>query len=290
MENNTNKDVIVTPNITTTEDVMKQIEAKGSSAEKAETLCRWAAARGGVIVVAPLLGTGALIANEIYLVTRIAKVYNVKLSEGAIAGFLGAIGASVAGNLLTTLIPLSVIQIPVAVGLTYAVGKVAQAWIEDGMPKDMSKYKPMLEDLMEQAKAQAKDFAADPLKNIPLGDEKKEMLRDRANQAKTIFEEKSELAKEKAELAKDILNAKAEIAREKAEIAKEKAAEAKDKLGEKAEIAKEKAADTKEKLGEKAEEAKGKAVEAKERLSEKADVVKTKVEEKVTDVKGKIQK
>lgn len=35
--------------------------------EEAETLCRWAAARAGVIVVAPLLGTMALIANDVYL-------------------------------------------------------------------------------------------------------------------------------------------------------------------------------------------------------------------------------
>ena len=31
--------------------------------EEAESLCRWAAARAGVIVVAPLLGTMSLVAN-----------------------------------------------------------------------------------------------------------------------------------------------------------------------------------------------------------------------------------
>ena len=47
---------------------------------KVEMLCRWAAARAGAIVIAPLVGTVALMANEVYLVSRIAKVYDVKLS------------------------------------------------------------------------------------------------------------------------------------------------------------------------------------------------------------------
>ena len=41
--------------------------------EEAETLCRWAAARAGVIVVAPLLGTMALIANDVYLVIKLGS-------------------------------------------------------------------------------------------------------------------------------------------------------------------------------------------------------------------------
>lgn len=39
---------------------------------KVEMLCRWAAARAGAIVIAPLVGTVALMANEVYLVSRIA--------------------------------------------------------------------------------------------------------------------------------------------------------------------------------------------------------------------------
>ena len=44
--------------------------------EEAETLCRWAAARAGVIVVAPLFGTMALIANDVYLVIKLGSVYD----------------------------------------------------------------------------------------------------------------------------------------------------------------------------------------------------------------------
>ena len=45
-------------------------------------------------------------ANEVYLVSRIAKVYDVKLSERALIAFLGAVGSRVAGTLLTTLTPI----------------------------------------------------------------------------------------------------------------------------------------------------------------------------------------
>lgn len=34
---------------------------------EAEKICRWGAARAGVIVVAPLVGTMALMANEVYM-------------------------------------------------------------------------------------------------------------------------------------------------------------------------------------------------------------------------------
>lgn len=35
---------------------------------EAEKICRWGAARAGVIVVAPLVGTMALMANEVYMI------------------------------------------------------------------------------------------------------------------------------------------------------------------------------------------------------------------------------
>lgn len=39
--------------------------------KEAEGLIHWAAARAGVIVAAPLLGTVSLIANEVYMVSKI---------------------------------------------------------------------------------------------------------------------------------------------------------------------------------------------------------------------------
>ena len=54
-----------------------------NQAKEAENLCRWAAARAGVIVVAPGIGTMALIANEVYMIIRIGKVYGKTISQSA---------------------------------------------------------------------------------------------------------------------------------------------------------------------------------------------------------------
>lgn len=58
------------------EDLMKVIKSEEEIEQEVEALCRWAAARAGVIVVAPILGQIALAANEIYLIKRIANVYD----------------------------------------------------------------------------------------------------------------------------------------------------------------------------------------------------------------------
>ena len=151
---------------------------------KVETLCRWAAARAGAIVIAPLVGTVALMANEVYLVSRIARIYDLKLTERAVLAFLGAMGSQMAGNLLTTLIPFSVIQVPVAVGITYSLGRVTQRWLRDGMPSDMTPYIEMFGEWKEKAKEQVEKLKDNPLKNVPLGDETKDFFAKWGNAAK----------------------------------------------------------------------------------------------------------
>lgn len=64
-------------------DLMKVIKSEEEIEQEVESLCRWAAARAGVIVVAPILGQIALAANEIYLIKRIANVYDKKFDETA---------------------------------------------------------------------------------------------------------------------------------------------------------------------------------------------------------------
>lgn len=154
---------------------------------KVETYCRWAAARAGAIVIAPLLGTVALMANEVYLVSRIARVYDVKLTERALIAFLGAMGSRVAGNLLTTLIPFSAIQVPVAVGITYSLGKVTQRWMKDGMPSDMTPYIQMMGEWKDKAREQVDKLRESPLKNVPLGDETIDFMKKWGNTAKDAF-------------------------------------------------------------------------------------------------------
>ena len=104
--------------------------------EEAETLCRWAAARAGVIVVAPLLGTMALIANDVYLVIKLGSVYEEEIGEKAAVSLLSSLGAYFVGSTLTTLIPFAPLQIPVAVGTTYALGRVVTEWLKAGKPAD----------------------------------------------------------------------------------------------------------------------------------------------------------
>lgn len=151
---------------------------------KVETYCRWAAARAGAIVIAPLVGTVALMANEVYLVSRIAKVYNVKLSERAVIAFLGAMGSRMAGNFLTTLIPFSAIQVPVAVGITYSLGRVTQRWMKDGMPTDMGPYIEMMSEWKDKAREQVDKLRENPLKNVPLGDETIDFMKHWGSMAK----------------------------------------------------------------------------------------------------------
>lgn len=177
--------------------VMNSLEQSTEDADvKVETLCRWAAARAGAIVVAPVLGTVALMANEVYLVSRIARVYNVKLTERTLIAFLGAVGSRMAGNLLTTLIPFSAIQVPVAVGITYSLGRVTQRWMKDGMPTDMGPYIDMMAEWKDKAREQVDRLRESPLKNIPLGDETIDFMKKWSGVAKDKLQDVKEKGQE----------------------------------------------------------------------------------------------
>ena len=140
---------------------------------EADDICNWAAARAGVIVVMPVLGMFALMANEVYMVVRIGQAYGVKISETAAAGFLMSLGAAFAGQTLVTLIPFPIMQVPVGVGVTYAVGKVAQAWIKAGMPDNPEELQREFTKLKDQAMKQIDELKNHHQKDIPLGDETK---------------------------------------------------------------------------------------------------------------------
>ena len=150
-------------------------EDQTSRDNKAENLCRWAAARAGVIVVAPGVGTMALMANEIYMIMRIGKVYDVNVSQSAATGFLASLGAAFAGQTLATLVPFPPMQIAVGVSVTYAVGKAAQAWIVAGMPSNLDSIRAVFDKARIEAKAKWKTFIMHPEKDVPLGDEHTEI-------------------------------------------------------------------------------------------------------------------
>ena len=139
-----------------------------------ESLCRWAAGRAGVIVVAPVVGQIALAANEVYLIKRIANLYGKNFDEAASCAFISALGGTFVGQSLATLIPFPPLQIPIGMGVTYAVGKAANAWIKDDMP-DLSDFADKYKDIFQKAKDDAKSmvdiFKKEPNKDKPLGDE-----------------------------------------------------------------------------------------------------------------------
>lgn len=142
--------------------------------EQAEAICRWGAARAGVIVVTPILGSVALLANEVFMIFKLAKVYGCELNQIGIFAFLSALGGAFIGQFFAMLIPFPPLQVPIGVGVTYGVGKAAQTWFVEGMPSvDLERYKEVFEEAVTGAKVQVKDFIEHPLKNIPLGDEQK---------------------------------------------------------------------------------------------------------------------
>lgn len=140
---------------------------------EAEKLCRWAAARAGVVVIAPLVGTMSLMANEFYMVLRLSELYGEELDEGAIWSLLAALGGTFVGQTLVTLIPFAPIQVPVGVSVTYGVGKVANAWFKAGRPEDLAQFKDVYEEARAEGMKNFKEFINMGSKDKPLGDESK---------------------------------------------------------------------------------------------------------------------
>ena len=141
--------------------------------EEALSLCKWAPARAGAIVVLPGLGTLSTVANDVYMIMKIGKVYEEDITEKAAVSLLGSMGTVFVGRKLATLIPFAPLQIPLAVGMTYGLGRVVMEWLKAGKPKDLSPFKKVYEDGVKYARDNIGLFKNDPKKDEPLGDEKK---------------------------------------------------------------------------------------------------------------------
>ncbi len=140
--------------------------------QEVESLCRWGAARAGAIVVLPLVGSLSLMANEFYMIKKIADLYGYKLDKSAAGAFFGALGGVFAGQTLTTVFPFPPLQIPIGICTTYAIGKVAHEWIKDGMPSFLNKYNAIFKKAKKEAESLVPMLTKSPLKDKPLGDEK----------------------------------------------------------------------------------------------------------------------
>lgn len=151
------------------EQALKDIDVDWES----EKLCRWGAARAGVIVMVPFFGSMALIANEIYMISRLADLRGIKLTEGAVAGLLGGLGATFVGQTVMTLIPFAPIQVPLGISITYGVGKAATAWIKAGHPEDVAAFREIFEQARKEGAAKVDAFKNMKCKDQPLGDESK---------------------------------------------------------------------------------------------------------------------
>ena len=58
-----------------------EVEVVDDRDKQADELIRWGAARAGVIVLTPVLGTASLIANEVYMISRIGSIYGETVRE-----------------------------------------------------------------------------------------------------------------------------------------------------------------------------------------------------------------
>ena len=86
---------------------------------------------------------------------------------------LGSLGTVFIGQTVATLIPFAPLQIPIAVGTTYGLGKVVTEWLKTGKPQDLSAFKTVYDNAVLEAKKNIDIFKNSPDKDKPLGDETK---------------------------------------------------------------------------------------------------------------------
>ena len=65
------------------------------------------------------------------MIYRIAEAYGYKVDKAVVAMLAGVAGGSLAGKLAASFIPF--LKVPIAAGITYAVGKTAKAYFASGM-------------------------------------------------------------------------------------------------------------------------------------------------------------
>ena len=133
-----------------------QIEhPKSPDADKeADKFILWAAGRAAAIaaVPIPLADVGPLMANEAYMIYRIAETYGFSIDKSVVAMLGGVAGGSIAGKLGASFLPF--LKVPIAAGITYAVGKAAKAYFASGMTLS----KDALVDVFTNARKEADDI------------------------------------------------------------------------------------------------------------------------------------
>ena len=93
----------------------------------------WGAGRAATITMLPLpiADIGALMANEVYMIYRSAETYGYDIDSSIVSMLIATVGGTFTRRLLISLVPI--LKIPIAAGITYAMGKVAKAYFASGM-------------------------------------------------------------------------------------------------------------------------------------------------------------
>ena len=104
-----------------------------SAGHDADSYIYWAAGRAAAIawLPLPLVDVAPLIANEVYMIYKLAGVYGIAADNTVITMLLGSAGGSIAGKVGASFLPL--LKVPIAAAVTYGVGKAAKAYFESDM-------------------------------------------------------------------------------------------------------------------------------------------------------------
>ena len=109
--------------------------------DEADSYINWAAGRAAAIALVPLplADVAPLIANEVYMIYKLAGVYGIAVDNTVITMLLGCAGGSLLGKVGASFLPF--LKVPIAAGITYGVGKAAKAYFESDMTMDISELK-----------------------------------------------------------------------------------------------------------------------------------------------------
>ena len=109
--------------------------------DEADSYINWAAGRAAAIALVPLplADVAPLIANEVYMIYKLAEVYGIAVDNTVITMLLGCAGGSILGKVGASFLPF--LKVPIAAGITYGVGKAAKAYFESDMTMDISELK-----------------------------------------------------------------------------------------------------------------------------------------------------
>ena len=134
----------------------KELEVQQNKAkcdEEAMKLIYWAVGRSAAIsaVPLPMVDVAPLMANEAYMVFRMAHVYGYDFTKSMASAFIGMFGGSLAGKCFASWIPG--VKILIACGVTCGIGYSAKAFFASGMtltPEECKK-------IYEQSKKMSKE-------------------------------------------------------------------------------------------------------------------------------------